>query len=152
MWPDLAKFRHFGKTLKVFGYYLMVYFALGIFLNIIGQIFMTLDKFSLLLMARNRKDNLAIWSHCSSPTFLISMTLELIEIVHTCYEPLTLWLQQNTSCVRLRDFISLRLSRRCSLKGWRNHECLLRVLGVKWLFPYDKLPSIQAKGFRTYLF
>ena len=67
MWPDLAKFCHFGKTSKVFGYSFMVYFVLGKLLNIIGQIFMTLDKFSLLLMAQYWKDNLAIWSYCLWP-------------------------------------------------------------------------------------
>ena len=63
VWPDLAKFSHFVKTLKLFDYSLMVYFVLGKILNLIGQIFMILDRFSLLLMAQYWKDNLAIWSH-----------------------------------------------------------------------------------------
>ena len=58
-----GKFHHFGKTLKVFGYLLKVYFALGKILNLIGQIYITLDKFSLMLMGIYWKDNLAIWSH-----------------------------------------------------------------------------------------
>ena len=64
VWPDLANFRHLGKTLKVFGYSLRVYFVFGKTLTLIGQIFMKLNKFSLLLMAQYWKDNLAIWSHC----------------------------------------------------------------------------------------
>ena len=64
VWPKLAKFRHFGKTLKVFGYSLRVCFVLGKIVNLFGQIFMMLDTFSLLLMAQYWKHNLTIWSHC----------------------------------------------------------------------------------------
>ena len=63
VWPDLAKFRHLGKTYKVFGYYLRVYFVFCKILTLIGQMFMILDKFSLLLMVQYWKDNLANWSH-----------------------------------------------------------------------------------------
>ena len=66
-WQDLAKFCHLGKTLKAFGYSLRVYFVLGKILTLIGQIFMTLEKFSWLLMAQYCKDNLAIWSHWKCP-------------------------------------------------------------------------------------
>ena len=37
VWPDLAKFHHFGKTLIVFGYSLKIYFLLGKVLNPIVQ-------------------------------------------------------------------------------------------------------------------
>ena len=46
VWPYLANFRHFGKTLKVFGYSLRVYFVLGTILNKTGPIFIMLDHFS----------------------------------------------------------------------------------------------------------
>ena len=52
MWPDLAKFRHFGIILKVFGNYVRPYLVLG--KNIwtcFGQHFVPLGKFSLLEMA-----------------------------------------------------------------------------------------------------
>ena len=39
VWPDLAKFRHFGQTLNIFGYSLRVYFVLGKILTLIGQNF-----------------------------------------------------------------------------------------------------------------
>jgi len=68
VWPDLAKFGHLGKTLKAFGYSLRLYFVFGKILTLIGQIFMILDKISLLIMAQYWKDNLAIWSHCSKCT------------------------------------------------------------------------------------
>ena len=67
MWPDFAKIRHLGKTLKVFGYSLRVYFVFGNTLTLTVQIFMILDKLSLLVMAQYSKDNLAIWSHCRWP-------------------------------------------------------------------------------------
>ena len=66
VWPDLAKFVHLGKTSKVFGYSLRVYFVLGKILTLSGQTFMILDKFPLLLMAQYWKDNLATWSHCKT--------------------------------------------------------------------------------------
>ena len=44
--PDLAKFHHFGKMLKVFGNYLRVNFIFGqILLNPLWLIFMILGKF-----------------------------------------------------------------------------------------------------------
>ena len=64
MWPDLAKFRYYGKTLKLFGYSLRVYFVWGKIVNLIGEISMMLEKISLLLMAQYWKHNLAIWSYC----------------------------------------------------------------------------------------
>ena len=54
--------RNFAKTLKVFGYFLWVYFVFCKFLILIRHIFRILDKFSLLLMPQYWKDNLAIWS------------------------------------------------------------------------------------------
>ena len=71
VWSDLAKFRHVGKTSKVFGYYLRVYFVLGKILNLIGHIFGILGKFSLLLLEQYWRDNLAIWSHCCQVQFLL---------------------------------------------------------------------------------
>ena len=65
VWPDLVKFHHFGKTLKVFGYSFRGYFVLGKILNLIGKIFMIFDIFWLMFMAQCWKDNLAIWSQCS---------------------------------------------------------------------------------------
>ena len=60
-----------GQTVKVFGYSLRVYFVFGKTLTLIGQIFMKLNKFSLLLMAQYWKDHLAIWSRCLTYTFTI---------------------------------------------------------------------------------
>ena len=50
--PDLGKFRHFGKTSKLFGYYLRVYFVLGKILNPIWHILGYWAKFSLFLSAQ----------------------------------------------------------------------------------------------------
>ena len=52
VWLNLAKFRQFGKTVKVFGYYLRVYLVLGKILNLIGHIFRIFGKFSLLLLVQ----------------------------------------------------------------------------------------------------
>ena len=46
------KFATLAKLKKVFGYSFRVYFVLAKILILIGQIFMILDKFTLLLMAK----------------------------------------------------------------------------------------------------
>ena len=35
VWPDLAKFRHFGKVLQVLGKFLMAYFLFGKMLSLL---------------------------------------------------------------------------------------------------------------------
>ena len=45
VWPDLAKIRHFGKTLNISGYSLRVYFVLGKILTLIRQIFNNIGEF-----------------------------------------------------------------------------------------------------------
>ena len=39
MWPDLAKFCHFGKILQAFGKILNDYFSFGKMLNLLWHIF-----------------------------------------------------------------------------------------------------------------
>ena len=63
VWPDLAKFRHLGKSFQVFGKFLTVFFGktlsiLWQFCDIIGLIF--IDANGQLL-----KNNITIWSHLS---------------------------------------------------------------------------------------
>ena len=38
VWPDLAKFRHFGKSLQVFGQFLTVCICFGKMLSLLWQI------------------------------------------------------------------------------------------------------------------
>ena len=61
MWPDLAKFRHFGQILKAFGQFLKGLIDICQFFNQFGHIFG--GKFWLLQMAKFWKISLAIWSH-----------------------------------------------------------------------------------------
>ena len=42
-WPDLVKFRHFGKILRIFGNFLMVYLVLDNIKDPLGQIFTVLS-------------------------------------------------------------------------------------------------------------
>ena len=65
VWPDLAKFCHFGKSLQVFGKFLTVYFLFGKMLSILWQIW---DIIGIIFIAANGqilKNNLTIWSHLS---------------------------------------------------------------------------------------
>ena len=54
-WPDLAKFRHFGNNLQVFGKFLPVYFYLGKMLSQVWKIYWANGQML--------KNNLTIWSH-----------------------------------------------------------------------------------------
>ena len=60
VWPDLAKFRHFGKIFK--GNFSMVYLLLAKMLNLLGQIF--IDVYVQMLI-----NKLVIWSHWMLFTF-----------------------------------------------------------------------------------
>ena len=66
--PDLVKCQHFGKSLSL--WLLFECFILGKILNLILQILMILDNFWLFLMAQYWKDNLDIWSHWCTVSFL----------------------------------------------------------------------------------
>ena len=60
----MAKFCHLGKTLKVFGKYLTIYFWFGKMMNLHWKI---CDIIGLIFSAANRqilKNNRTIWSHC----------------------------------------------------------------------------------------
>ena len=74
IWRNFATL---AKLSKAVVYSMGVYFVLGKNLNLIGQMFMILDKFSLLLLAQYWKDNLVIWSHCHPSTFSHSCTYVL---------------------------------------------------------------------------
>ena len=70
VWPDLAKFHHFGQYLKIFGKIFKVYLVLGkgfcsLWYNLyaFGQIFSA-------EIGQYLKHNLVVWSHCYLPTFL----------------------------------------------------------------------------------
>ena len=64
VWPDLAKFHHFCKSLQVFGKLLTVYFLFGKMLSILWEI---CDIIELSITDANDqiwKNNQTIWSHC----------------------------------------------------------------------------------------
>ena len=77
MWPDLAKFRHFGKSFPVFGKFLTVYFLFGKILSWLWQI---CDVIGLILIVANGqilKNNLTIWSsHVPDDALLVIASLE----------------------------------------------------------------------------
>ena len=80
VWPDLAKFRHFGKNLQVVDQFLMVYFVFGKIMSLPWQI---CDNIGLIFIVANGqilKNNLTIWSHCQPPLKLIC--LQSIQQLH----------------------------------------------------------------------
>ena len=50
VWPDLAKFRHFGKKINFFGHFLSNYLVFGKIVNLLWQIF---DTFGQNFLVRN---------------------------------------------------------------------------------------------------
>ena len=55
VWPDLAKFRHFGKALKLFEQFLKALISFGKKLNPLWQIFRLLGQFAVFEMAKYLK-------------------------------------------------------------------------------------------------
>ena len=66
VWPDLAKFRHFGKTFKVLGNFWRLIYYLGKFWADFGKFCMSWGK-SYWCKWPKFKNNLSIWSHWIDP-------------------------------------------------------------------------------------
>ena len=63
LWPDLVKFRHLGRLLKIFGKYLRFYLVFGKILKLIWQFFINFWQIWTNVASQIIKNNLAIWSH-----------------------------------------------------------------------------------------
>ena len=59
----MAKFRHFGNILKVFGDYVTAYFVLVKILNLLWSTFYAIGRIFIAANGLILKNNLAIWSH-----------------------------------------------------------------------------------------
>ena len=80
MWPDLAKFRHFGKSLQVFGKSFNVYYLFGKMLSLFWQI---CDIIGLIFNVANGqilKYDLTIWSHRDWPEVIYELPLSTFYI------------------------------------------------------------------------
>ena len=64
VWPDLAKFRHFGKILKVFGQFLKSWFPSWQNVEPIWQRFYAFGQSYIVTNGQILNNNPAIWSHC----------------------------------------------------------------------------------------
>ena len=63
VWPDSAKFRHFVKSLQVFGKFLKVCFLFGKMLSLLWQICDIIEVIFNVANGQILKNNLTIWSH-----------------------------------------------------------------------------------------
>ena len=85
VWPDLAKFYHFGKSLKIFGYSSKFYFEMGKILNLIG---IKVYEIGQILIAVNGSILKRLFSHLVTlprPLFVfpkIDSLLQHLETVH----------------------------------------------------------------------
>ena len=62
VWPDLAKFRHFGKTYSDFGKILMVYLVFGKILTLLCQEFYVIGRIFIAVNGQILNSYQAIWS------------------------------------------------------------------------------------------
>ena len=104
MWSNLAKFRHFGKSLQVFGKFLMVYFLLGKRLSILWQICYIIGLIFIVASGQILKNNLTIWSHWFHPLLFHSISHQKWKrfsanaprrnaTIFCCYSFLRMWVQ-----------------------------------------------------------
>ena len=70
VWPDLAKFRHFGKTLEVFGKFFTIYFLFGKMLCQLRQIYYIIGQILIVANGQLLKNSVTIWSHWNGATFV----------------------------------------------------------------------------------
>ena len=70
MWPDLAKFCHFGKILQVFGKLSTVYFSFGKILILFWRICFIIGIIFIVTNGQILKNNLTMWSHGFSCSFV----------------------------------------------------------------------------------
>ena len=74
VWPDMAKFCHYGKTWQVFSKYLTVYFLFGKMLSLLWQIWYIIGLIFIVANCQILKNNITIWSHW-----------EKLLLMHTAY-------------------------------------------------------------------
>ena len=77
VWPDLAKFRHFGK-------FLTVYFLLGKLLSPLWLIYDILGQIFFAANGQILKNYLTVWSHCSLLSQPQSISLSLTRLFQKC--------------------------------------------------------------------
>ena len=67
VWPDLAKFCNFGKSLQVFGKFLIVYFLFVKMLSLLWQTCYIIGLIFIVANGQILKNNLTHLSHCAQP-------------------------------------------------------------------------------------
>ena len=63
VWPDLAKFCHFGIISKVLGNFLRVYLVFGKLFILLWQNYYAIGQFFIVVDSHILSNNLVIWSH-----------------------------------------------------------------------------------------
>ena len=83
VWPDSAKYHHFGEILSILDYFLRVYFLIfGKMLNLLWQICMTIGQNFIVSNGQIFKNKLAIWSHLPpSPFPHLSISVFLVHFL-----------------------------------------------------------------------
>ena len=99
VWPDLAKFRHFGNNFKVFGHFKKLCIVFGKLLNLLWQMFIAIGQIFIVVNCQKTKHNVATWSHYEPLVPLESPQKQGMQKAYfacfsflhtTCYFPLNL--------------------------------------------------------------
>ena len=78
VWPDLAKFHHFGKYLKIFGNIFKVYLVLGKVFNSLWHNLYAIGHIFIAKMAYYWKHNFVIWSHCLKALTTLQLAIKYL--------------------------------------------------------------------------
>ena len=114
VWPDLAKFRHFGIMLKNFGHFERVHFVFGKIWNLLWQILYASAQFFSFVNAQIlKKNNRAIWSHWSRSSCIESswVALRSFDSVKSVWPDWKIWRH-------LGEFLKSKVAK---IYGEKNH-------------------------------
>ena len=72
VWPDLAKFRHFGTIMKELGNFLRVFLVFGKMLSLLWQKCFAICQVFIVVNSHILWNDLAIWSHWTATAFCVT--------------------------------------------------------------------------------
>ena len=119
LWPDLAKFRHFGKILDIFG----DFWGFGKKFNLLWHILNAIGQIFIVVQGQISKIHTAIWSHCLAAFVTVFESEQKSWLVHIIAD--TNLIEDGSAC-----FYKIRLNRNNNIFGswWRSsgqRACLL---------------------------
>ena len=125
LWPDLAKFRHFGKILDIFG----DFWGFGKKFNLLWHILNAIGQIFIVVQGQISKIHTAIWSHCLAAFVTVFESEQKSWLVHIIAD--TNLIEDGSAC-----FYKIRLN--------RNNNIFWIVVEVKWSACLPSTPTIRV--------